>query len=66
MTQPAIAGEGSFLALANCFPQRLLPKQSLHGRMSTSAGHGPHSAQVGYLPAGEWEPALLNHRSGLI
>jgi hypothetical protein len=68
MAQPAIAGEGSFLAHQGT----VSPYASFECNRSTAGcplapAMDPTPAPVvHYLPPGDWEPALLNHRTGLI
>jgi hypothetical protein len=68
MAQPANTGEGAFLAhLPNASPNA-----SLQGNRSTAGSKlapamGLTPAPVGhYLPPDDWEPDLLNQRTGLI
>ena len=52
MAQSAIAGEVSFSPTCETVsPRRLFPMQPLHGRLSASAGYGPHARASHTLPA---------------
>jgi hypothetical protein len=68
MAQPAIAGKGAFLAhLPTVSPNAVFQsKRCTAGCPLAPAMDLTPAPVVHYLLPGDWEPALLNHRTGLI